>query len=129
MVLKRLAHIILKKKKLAGNTLIEVLMSLSILSLVFLLGMGLMQQVMGIYSPVQRFRTRTILHQEMEKTNFTFIPFEEEIEILGRRLHRQITWKNPQQQLVEVKLSCFWGEQEIESRYKIINLKNQPSFP
>ncbi len=129
MLVKKAQHTIISKQKLKGNTLIEVLMSLSILSLVFVLGMGLLQQITGIHSPVQRFRTQNILQQEMEKTGFLLIPLTEEIEVLGRRIQREISWIDPQRQLVHVRISCFWGEQEIAVRHRIINLNNRIASP
>lgn len=124
MVVKKHIQHLSFKRKVKGNTLLEVLMSLSIISLIFLLGMGLLQQITGISSPVQRFRTRTIMQEELEKTDFTFIPLEEELEVQGRKLHRKISWIDKQQGLVEIRLSCLWGEREIESRKKILQLKN-----
>jgi len=124
MVLKKHIPSLSPNRKVKGNTLLEVLMSLSIISLVFLLGMGLLQQITGISSPVQRFRTRAIMQRELERTDFTFIPLEEEMEVQGRKLHRSISWINKKQEIVEIQVSCFWGEREIENRKKIINLKN-----
>ncbi|MEM6801594.1 MAG: prepilin-type N-terminal cleavage/methylation domain-containing protein [Bacteroidota bacterium] len=108
-------------KRLKGNTLIEVLIGLSLLSLVFLIGMKALEGITGIHSPVQEFRTQALLSLYMQK-ELLLIPFEEEVETQGRRLERKAIWLDEKQGLVLLELSCFWGEQKVRERKKIIRV-------
>ena len=106
-------------KKLKGNTLIEVLVGLSLLSLVFLIGMKALEGISGIHSPVQEFRTQALLSSYMQK-EIPFIPFEEEVELQGRKLQRKASWLEEKQGLIVLELICYWGEQKVGERKKII---------
>lgn len=106
-------------KRLKGNTLIEVLLGLSLLSLVFLIGMKALEGITGIHSPVQEFRTQALLSSYLQK-RLPYIPFEEEVLLEGRKIERKAIWLDEKQGLILLELSCFWGEEKVGERKKII---------
>ncbi|MEM8897796.1 MAG: hypothetical protein AAGC85_06810 [Bacteroidota bacterium] len=102
-----------------GNTLVEILVSLSVLSLLFVLGSMLFQSLSGIHSPVQKFHNRSLVRE------FLYMPLQEDWEkdetweIRGRHMVRRISSLGEYSGLVEIKVSCYWQDQLIleRSRY------------
>ncbi|MEL6194340.1 MAG: prepilin-type N-terminal cleavage/methylation domain-containing protein [Bacteroidota bacterium] len=111
--------------KVKGNTLIEILVSLSVLSLLFIIGMYLFQQLTGIFSPVQVFQHRTIAREVL----YTPIPEEyqeeEELLIKGRRIIKEITPLNKEATLLQIKVSCYWDDQLMLERNRYISLRHE----
>ena len=103
---------------LRGQTLIEVLVSLSILSLVFVLGLMLFQQISGIHAPAERQQTRMMLASFLQE------PFYEsdhltEREIRGRTLVRRIQLMDRKRALFKVEVSAYWRGKLLEKRWKV----------
>ena len=106
--------------KLSGNTLIEVLTALGLLSLVFALGIGIFQQIAGISSPTQRHKSRVLMKEFLDAPlPFPFVRKEEK-EIKGRQMVREIILIHPGKRLCQLTVSCFWKNELVERRSRII---------
>ena len=103
--------------KLSGSTLIEVLMSLSLLSIVFVMGFALLQQLIGIQSPVQQFQHRTICRQVLYEPIASNYQAKEEREIKGRRLVKTI---EAMEELYLISVECYWGDKLLLKRSRIV---------
>ncbi|MEM6766784.1 MAG: prepilin-type N-terminal cleavage/methylation domain-containing protein [Bacteroidota bacterium] len=112
----------LSPSKVKGNTLIEILVSLSVLSLLFVMGMFLLQQLTGMYSPVKVFQHRAIVREVLYRPLPDKYQEEEEWNIKGRRVVRSIRSLNKEAHVVQVKVSCFWNEQLMLERNRYITL-------
>lgn len=115
-----LPHIPAKARKLKGQTLIEVLTSLSILSTVFVMGLMLFQQFTGIQAPVERQQTRLMVADWLSESP-AFAPENEERENRGRLLVRRVRLIDPARQTYWVEVSAFWGERLLERRWKVMH--------
>lgn len=112
----------MKQYKLSGQTLIEVLTSMSILSLVFVMGMMLFQQITGIHSPAEKQQTRMMVGAWLEEPIDPLFPFAER-EIRGRRLQRAIKLYDQRRGVYEVEVCALWGQDVLERRRRIIQIR------
>ncbi len=109
--------------KLKGTTLIEVLTSMALLGVLFVMGMMLLGKLTDIHSPVQRYQNRVLV---LEMLNAPIaLPFEKEIEqeIKGRRIIRTIEPFDLQRNLYEVAVTCLWQDQVQLSKKRIVILE------
>ena len=102
-----------------GNTLVEILVSLSVISLMFVLGSMIFQSLSGIHSPVQQFYDRSIVREVLYRSLPEVIEGSEEWEIRGRRVVRSILPLKTEKDILEIKVSCFWQDKLMleRSRY------------
>lgn len=105
-----------------GNTLVEILVSLSVLSLLFVLGSMVFQGLSGIYSPVQQFHNRTMVREVLYRPLPEALEEEEEWEMRGRRVVRRILPLMSQEGIVEIKVSCYWQDQLILERSRYVEM-------
>lgn len=110
---------------LSGQTLIEVLTSLAILSLVFVMGMMLFQRLSGIQSPPERLQTRMMVAAFLDEPIHPSEFFTEK-DIRGRLLHRTIRPIDQRRQVYQVRVQAYWGKTLLEDRKKVVKL--YPSF-
>lgn len=107
---------------LNGSTLVEVLTSLSILALVFTLGMNIFQRLSGIHSPVEKAKTQSLIREVLYAPLPPLIAPKTETEIGGRVLVKTITPINEKQGLYEIEVSAYWQENLLDSRKRIIQI-------
>lgn len=110
-----------KTKKLKGNTLVEVLISLSLISLLFVMGMMLFGTMTGIQSPSQSFRNRALLESYLERPIDQENSYEEEAIIQGRTLHRKVQLLDKYKGLFLLEATCSYGDKLLEKRSKLIS--------
>ena len=108
--------------RLKGNTLIEVLVSLSLISMLFVMGMMLFGSFTGIHSPSQSFRNRALLESYLEKPLREPVSYEEEELIQGRLLKRKVLLLDELSGLYLISASLSYGEKELEKRSKVIRV-------
>ena len=104
--------------QLSGGTLLEVLTSLSVLSIIFVMGLMIFQNMTGMYSPPQRLKTRALVKTWLYESIDDEI--EEERETQGRRLIRRITLIGATAGLYEIEVQAFTGEILLEKRKRVI---------
>lgn len=115
----RRTHSLLKVK---GNTLVEVLISLSLISMLFVMGMMLFGAFTGINSPTQSFRNRVLLENYLERPIEERNSYQEQHLIQGRTLQRKIQVLDNKKSLFLLEASCFYGEKLLERRSKLIRI-------
>lgn len=111
------------KLQLKGHSLIEVLASLSIIALVFVLGMGLAERFVGIYSPPERFVTRQLVQEFLQQEP----PWQSVRETFWRRDRRivyEVMMWDPEMGLFEIKVSAFWEGELVEKRSRFVRLES-----
>ncbi|MEM7373244.1 MAG: hypothetical protein AAF587_31760 [Bacteroidota bacterium] len=113
-----------KTTHLSGQTLIEVLTSLSILSLVFVMGMMLFQRIIGIHAPNEQQQTRMMISSWMNEP-FDPLDLETERDIRGRLLRKQIRLIDKRRQVYEVRIEAYWGKQRLDKQYKVFKLVSE----
>lgn len=108
-----------------GQGLPEVLTSMLLLGILMMVGYTVLQNGMGLSSPLQQE-----LHAKMLKEAVweDFTPGKQEQEMKGRLLKRTITRLHPSEPVFEVKLECFVGERRLAIQKKIIrkNVDHEP---
>ncbi|MEL7531384.1 MAG: hypothetical protein AAFN10_08765 [Bacteroidota bacterium] len=107
-------------RRLKGNTLVEVMMSLSLLALVFMLGMYQFHQIIGIQSPAQRFRTHAAVQHALDKALPDLGSNTEEEMVFGRRIQRDWQSIGRDNQLLQIRVRCYRGDKLLEERFRII---------
>ena len=105
---------------LTGSTLVEVLVSLSMIGLVFTLGMLLFQRLTSLNSPPEVFKSRALVRQVLAEPIDPEV-LESEREIMGRRLVKKLLVLQLEPALYEVQVQCFWGERLLEERKRYVN--------
>ena len=106
---------------LKGNSLVEVLSSLSLLALLFLIGLMLFHRLTGPMSPVEMQKSRALTESYLYEPLAIPIEESEEREIMGRLLVRKIELLTSD--LYWIQVSCFMGHQQVDHRNRIIRLK------
>lgn len=110
------------RHKLQGNTLVEVLISLSLISLLFVMGMMLFGTFTGINSPSQSFRNRALLENYLERPIDQENSYQEEAIIQGRTLQRKVQLLDRKKGLFLLEASCSYGDKLLERRSKLITI-------
>ena len=104
---------------LTGSTLVEVLVSLSMIGLVFTLGMLLFQRLTSLNSPPEVFKSRALVRQVLAEPIDPEV-LESEREIMGRRLVKKLLVLQLEPALYEVQVQCFWDERLLEERNRYV---------
>ncbi|MDX2247951.1 MAG: hypothetical protein SF052_14290 [Bacteroidia bacterium] len=105
-----------------GSSLVEVLTSLSVLSITFMGGWMLFRLIMGIHSPVEEFRTQLLTRQVLYET-FTTEALPGEKILMGRTLVRSVTLLETQPPLLEISVRCYYQNRLLETRTIITPLR------
>lgn len=108
-----------------GQGLPEVLTSMLLLGILMMVGYSVMQNGMGLSSPLQQGLHANMLREAVWDE---FAPGIQEQELQGRKLKRTIVRLHPSEPVFEVKLECFVGERRLTIQRKIIrkNLDHKP---
>lgn len=112
-------------KRLAGSTLLEVLSSLALLALLFMLGSVLFQQLGGIHSPLQTLRTRRIMGNFLTEPISLPLTRSEIRELSGRTCERTVEVLIPQKGVVRLTVSCAFGEELLDTRSIIMRIPQE----
>lgn len=108
--MKRKKHKQTRGLILSGQSLIEILVSLSMLGLIFVLGAYFFQSLGGIHSAKAQLQTRYLVEGYLQAPVEPSSPREESLEIQGRRLERSIRLLSRASSLYEIKVVAFWGD-------------------
>ncbi|MEO0899581.1 MAG: hypothetical protein AAFY71_24440 [Bacteroidota bacterium] len=109
-------------KKIPGSTLIEVLISLSLLGLVFGLGVNILLSFTGISSPKEQFTTDLLIKNYLEEPLDSPFPLEEERMLQGRRLIRRVEIRHTKSRIIEIQVEAWSGENFLSRRSLITTL-------
>ena len=108
---------------LSGSSLLEVLSSLSLLGLLFVLSMSLVGQLQGKQSPVFTYQTQVLCREKLyESLDPEWVKSEESWLLKGREITRKLDPIDEQKGLFLLTVTCKWQEKEILKRQRIIQL-------
>lgn len=114
------------KTKYRGSTLLEVLVSMSLASIVFVIGSAVWLQLNGMQAPFRQLDQRLVARELIDRVG----EGTEELEIVMRRqgmkFVRNVAALNPERGLYEVTVVCYSADDKpIMKRGKIVRIDNR----
>lgn len=114
-----------RKHKLSGATLLEVISSLALLSIIFIIGSLIFKRLGDIQSPTQMLKSRQVAEALLAEPIPFPVPERQEWELQGRRCERTIKVLVPEKGIVELSIVCYWGDRLLLSRQRIERIKRK----
>ena len=114
------------KGRIKGSSLIEVLVSLTILSLLWILLLGSFRMFEGNASPAYWFTSNLILRNQLEQIEQINLGENQENEIEGRIVRIKWNWYDKEESLIRVSVSIIQSNGQGLTRNKIMYQPNEP---
>ncbi len=112
-----------RKHSLSGATLLEVISSLALLSIIFIIGSLVFKRLGDIQSPAQVLKSRQLAEELLAAPIPYPIPERQEWELQGRRCERKIKVLVPEKGIVELSIDCYWGNRLLLNRKRIERIR------
>lgn len=111
----------IKRLRLQGSSLIEVISGLSLLSLVLGLGLMLFQRLNGPFSANELAKAqilcRNVLYQSPQETEILQGKLTEQI--MQYQISREVQWYDQELGICEIWVKCSWQDHLLDQRVRL----------